>query len=86
MKVKRKVGRQETKLEGKDKESKSIEMGFCVVIGLVAGFYADKYLGTYPYLTFVFMIFGMIAAFKAVYRAYKRLKKEDDEGDYRNPG
>ncbi|OPY04697.1 MAG: putative F0F1-ATPase [Syntrophorhabdus sp. PtaB.Bin184] len=63
-----------------------LEMGFCVVIGLVAGFYADKYLGTYPYLTFVFMIFGMIAAFKAVYRAYKRLKKEDDEGDYRNPG
>jgi ATP synthase protein I len=63
-----------------------LEMGFSVVIGLAVGFYADKYLGTYPYLTFVFMIFGMVAAFRAVYRAYKRLKKEDDEGDYRNPG
>ena len=63
-----------------------LEMGFSVIIGLAAGFYADKYLGTYPYLTLVFMIFGMAAAFRAVYRAYKRLKKEDDEGDYRNPG
>jgi len=63
-----------------------LEMGFSVIIGLAAGFYADKWLGTFPYLTFVFMIFGMAAAFKAVYRAYKRLKKEDDEGDNRNPG
>jgi ATP synthase protein I len=63
-----------------------LEMGFSVVIGLAAGFYADKYLGTYPYLTLVFMIFGMAAAFKAVYRAYKRLKKEDDEGDNSKPG
>jgi ATP synthase protein I len=63
-----------------------LEMGFSVIIGLAAGFYADKYLGTYPYLTLVFMIFGMAAAFKAVYRAYKRLKKEDDEGDNSKPG
>lgn len=57
-----------------------LEMGFCVVIGLAAGFYLDKYFKTDPYLTFIFMIFGMIAAFRAVYRAYKRLKKDDDEG------
>ena len=63
-----------------------LEMGFSVIIGLAAGFYADKYLGTYPYLTLVFMLFGMAAAFKAVYRAYKRLKKEDDEGDNNKPG
>lgn len=63
-----------------------LEMGFSVIIGLAAGFYADKYLGTYPYLTLVFMLFGMAAAFKAVYRAYKRLKKEDDEGDNSKPG
>ena len=55
-----------------------IEMGICVVIGLVIGRYLDKYFTTYPYLTFIFMIFGIIAAFRAVYSAYKRLKKEDE--------
>ena len=64
--------------------SLGLEMGFSVVIGLAAGFYLDKYLNTYPYLTFVFMIFGMIAAFRAVYRAYKRLKKDDDAGNLDN--
>ena len=63
-----------------------LEMGFSVVIGLMVGWYLDKWLDTYPYLTFVFMIFGMAAAFRAVYRAYKRLKKEDDEGNNHNPG
>ncbi len=64
--------------------SLGLEMGFSVVIGLAAGFYLDKYLNTYPYLTFVFMIFGMVAAFRAVYRAYKRLKKDDDAGNLDN--
>ena len=59
-----------------------LEMGFCVVIGLAVGYYLDKYLGTHPYLTFVFMMFGIIAAFRSLYRAYKRLKKEDDEGSF----
>ncbi len=64
--------------------SLGLEMGFSVVIGLAAGFYLDKYLNTYPYLTFVFMLFGMIAAFRAVYRAYKKLKKDDDAGNFDN--
>ena len=62
-----------------------LEMGFSVVIGIVAGFYLDKYFNTYPYLTFVFMVFGMVAAFRTVYRAYKKLKKDDDEGNFNNP-
>jgi ATP synthase protein I len=58
-----------------------LEMGFCVVIGLLAGHYLDKYFNTAPYLTFVFMIFGIVAAFRAVYSAYKKLKKDEDEGN-----
>ncbi len=58
--------------------SLGIEMGLCVVIGLVIGHYLDKYFTTYPYLTFIFMVFGIIAAFRAVYSAYKRLKREDE--------
>ena len=58
--------------------SLGIEMGLCVVIGLAAGHYLDKYFTTYPYLTFIFMFFGIVAAFRAVYSAYKRLKREDE--------
>ncbi len=58
--------------------SLGIEMGLCVVIGLLIGHYLDKYFTTYPYLTVIFMIFGIIAAFRAVYSAYKRLKREDE--------
>ncbi len=64
--------------------SLGLEMGFSVVIGLAAGFYLDKYIGTYPYFTFVFMLFGMAAAFRAVYRAYRKLKKDDDAGNFNN--
>ncbi|MCX8023520.1 MAG: AtpZ/AtpI family protein [Syntrophorhabdaceae bacterium] len=58
--------------------SLGLEMGFCVVIGLAVGHYLDKYFKTGPYLTLIFLIFGIIAAFKAVYNAYKRLKRDDE--------
>ncbi len=57
--------------------SLGIEMGLCVVIGFAMGYYLDKYLGTNPYLTLIFTIFGVAAAFRAVYRVYK--KAEADE-------
>ena len=60
-----------------------LEMGLCVVIGLGIGYYLDKYFATYPYLTYIFMILGIIAAFRAVYAAYKRLKREDERDNNR---
>jgi ATP synthase protein I len=58
--------------------SLGLEMGLCVVIGLFGGRYLDKYFTTYPYLTYLFTFFGIVAAFRAVYSAYKRLKREDE--------
>jgi len=63
--------------------SLGIEMGLCVVIGLVMGHYLDKYFATYPYCTFIFMFFGIIAAFRAVYSAYKKLKRDDERDNNR---
>ena len=63
--------------------SLGIEMGLCVVIGLAVGHYLDKYFTTYPYLTFIFMFFGIVAAFRAVYSAYKRLKRDDERDNNR---
>jgi ATP synthase protein I len=58
--------------------SLGIEMGLCVVIGLGIGYYLDKYFTTSPYFTLIFMVFGIVAAFRAVYSAYKRLKRDDE--------
>jgi F0F1-type ATP synthase assembly protein I len=63
--------------------SLGIEMGLCVVIGLVIGHYLDKHFTTYPYCTFIFMFLGIIAAFRAVYSAYKRLKRDDERDNNR---
>ena len=48
--------------------SLGIEMGLCVAIGIGMGYYLDKYFETSPYLTIIFMIFGIIAAMKTIYR------------------
>lgn len=61
--------------------SLGLEMGFCVVIGLAMGYYLDKWFKTSPYLTILFMMFGIGAASKAVYRAYKSLKEEDERNN-----
>lgn len=63
--------------------SLGIEMGLCVVIGLAIGHYLDKHFTTYPCLTFIFMLFGIVAAFRAVYSAYKRLKRDDERDNDR---
>ena len=47
--------------------SLGIEMGLCVAIGIGMGYYLDKYFETSPYLTIIFMIFGIIASMKIIY-------------------
>lgn len=58
-----------------------MEMGLAVVIGYVAGWWLDKTFGTKPYLTMVMLLFGIGAAFMAIYRAAKMYQKMDREMD-----
>lgn len=58
--------------------SLGLEMGLCVAIGIGIGYYLDKYFTTSPYLTIIFMFFGIIAAMKAIYTLVKKLEKEDE--------
>ena len=48
-----------------------LELGFAVIIGLVVGQYLDKWLGTEPWLLLLFVIFGMAAGFRSVFRLLK---------------
>ena len=58
--------------------SLGIEMGLCVAIGIGMGYYLDRYFETSPYLTIIFMIFGIIAAMKTIYQLMKKLENENE--------
>jgi ATP synthase protein I len=57
-----------------------LEMGLSVIIGLFVGQWLDKQFGTEPWLLLVFLLFGMVAGFRSIFRlARHRHDNEDDE-------
>jgi ATP synthase protein I len=58
-----------------------IEMGVSLAIGLAIGYYLDRYFGTSPILTLVFMVLGLVAGMKRLYELWKKMEK-DDERDH----
>ncbi|NCD34947.1 MAG: AtpZ/AtpI family protein [Spartobacteria bacterium] len=52
-----------------------------VIVGLGAGYYLDAYLGTKPWLTLIFLIFGIIAGYKNMFRELQRIQKKEAEAD-----
>jgi ATP synthase protein I len=61
--------------------SLGLEMGLSVAIGIAIGFFLDRYFQTYPYLTIIFMIFGIIAAMKSIYVLLKKIERENERDD-----
>ena len=50
-------------------------MAFSIALGAGIGYYLDKKLGTKPWLFFVFLGFGIVAAFRNLYIMYKKSKE-----------
>ena len=48
--------------------SVGIELALAVLLGLGVGWWIDGRLGTYPAFLAVFLIFGLVAGFRAVWR------------------
>jgi len=65
-----------------------LEMAISVVIGMAIGYYLDKWLGTSPWLTIVWIGIGFAAGVRSLYRAALRSEKdiEKDEKEKRKPG
>ena len=65
-----------------------LEMALSVVIGMGIGYYLDRWLGTGPWLTVVWMALGFAAGVRSLYRAAVRSGKdlERDEEQRRKPG
>lgn len=56
-------------------------MVLATVIGLAAGYYADRWLGTSPWLTLIGLGFGIAAAFVSLFRAVKAAERRLDDPD-----
>jgi len=54
-----------------------LEMGLSVAIGLAMGYSLDRYFQTKPWLTVIFLLLGVAAAF----RRLASLAKEIDKGE-----
>jgi len=51
-----------------------LAMAFSIGIGAVVGHYLDKKFDTDPWLFFIFLAFGIVAAFKNLYTMYNKIK------------
>jgi len=58
-----------------------ISMVLAIVFGLVIGVYLDRWLGTEPWLTIVFLIFGVVAAFRNMFHIIKKYGFPEEEAD-----
>lgn len=60
--------------------SVGMSMVAATFIGLAMGYYLDRWLGTSPWLTLVFLLFGIIAGFRNIYILTDReLKRQQEE-------
>ncbi len=49
-------------------------------IGLAMGYYLDRWLGTSPWLTLIFLLFGIVAGFRNIFVLTQReLRRQEDE-------
>ena len=56
-------------------------MAAATMIGLGAGYYADRWLGTSPWLMLVGLLFGIAAGFVNLFRSAKAAERTLDEPD-----
>jgi len=52
--------------------SLGLQVALSVFVGLFMGIWLDKWLDTIPILTFVFLMLGIFAGFRNLYRVYKK--------------
>ena len=52
-----------------------LAMALSVGIGAVVGYYLDTQFDTEPWLFFLFLGFGIVAAFRNLYRMYKKAQE-----------
>ncbi|MDY0041502.1 MAG: AtpZ/AtpI family protein [Desulforhabdus sp.] len=54
-----------------------LQVALAIFIGLAVGVWLDSRFDTFPWLTLLFMIFGIIAGFLNYYRFIKRQQRDE---------
>lgn len=62
-----------------DLSSIGIALVLSTVIGLAGGYYADRWLGTTPWLTLIGLILGIVAGFVNLFRSIKTAGRENND-------
>ncbi len=57
-----------------------IQFALSIFVGFAIGYYLDKWLKTFPWLTAIFLIFGIVAAFRELFRVARRQDGPDKKG------
>jgi ATP synthase protein I len=52
--------------------SVGLELGISVALGLLVGYFLDKRLGTEPWMLILWMVLGLVAGFRGMFRAVAR--------------
>jgi F0F1-type ATP synthase assembly protein I len=52
-----------------------LAMALSIALGALIGYYLDQWLGTKPWFSFIFLGFGIAAAFRNLYILYKKAQK-----------
>jgi ATP synthase protein I len=61
--------------------SVGLELGVSVGLGLLVGFFLDKRLGTTPWMLLLWMVIGLVAGFRGVFRAVARADRAAEAED-----
>ena len=59
-----------------DWEAGGLEFVFSIILGFLGGRWLDGKLGTHPWLALAGLGFGLVAGFRFIYRAAKRMNAE----------
>src|SRR5262245_54809247 len=56
-----------------------LEFGLCVIIGVLIGMWLDSLANTSPWLMVLFLMFGVAAGFRGLFRAARRTERAQQE-------
>jgi len=52
-----------------------------IIVGLVFGYFLDRWLGTAPWLLLVFTVLGVVSGLLSLFRALKKYDKDKSEDE-----
>ncbi|HYE93836.1 MAG TPA: AtpZ/AtpI family protein [Terriglobales bacterium] len=61
--------------------SLGVAMVLATIIGLAGGYYADRWLGTSPWLLLIGLVFGIAAGFTILIRSARKAERALDDHD-----